>query len=123
MKILEFAFVAYCVSDMKRAREFYEGVLGLKPNDETNEEDAHWVEYEIGPHVLGIGKAPFMTPGGDGCAVTLEMEDLDESLAYLKDKGVNFAVEPFETPVCRGAIITDPDGNKIGIHKRKKKAE
>src|SRR6059036_3286592 len=28
----EIAFVAYPVTDMARARKFYEGVLGLKPN-------------------------------------------------------------------------------------------
>jgi catechol 2,3-dioxygenase-like lactoylglutathione lyase family enzyme len=28
----EIAFVAYPVTDIARARKFYEGVLGLKPN-------------------------------------------------------------------------------------------
>jgi catechol 2,3-dioxygenase-like lactoylglutathione lyase family enzyme len=30
MEILEIAFVGYSVSDMKRAKGFYEGILGLK---------------------------------------------------------------------------------------------
>jgi catechol 2,3-dioxygenase-like lactoylglutathione lyase family enzyme len=32
MKIKDIAFVCSAVSDMKRARAFYEGILGLKPN-------------------------------------------------------------------------------------------
>jgi hypothetical protein len=32
---------------------------------------------------------------------------------------VQFALEPFDAPACKGAIILDPDGNKLGIHQRK----
>ncbi|HEX3444874.1 MAG TPA: hypothetical protein VHS80_09155 [Chthoniobacterales bacterium] len=38
--------------------------------------------------------------------------------AELKAKSVRFEVEGMETPVCRMAIIADPDDNKITIHKR-----
>ena len=31
LKVIELAFCCYAVTDVKRAREFYEGVLGLKP--------------------------------------------------------------------------------------------
>jgi len=49
MKITEVAFFAYAVSDMKKARAFYEGVLGLKPNSEYDGSgNAQWVEYDIG---------------------------------------------------------------------------
>ena len=34
MKIIDIAFFAYAVSNMKTARAFYEGVLGLSPNSE-----------------------------------------------------------------------------------------
>lgn len=33
MKIIEFAFHGYPVTDLPRARAFYEGVLGLHPSD------------------------------------------------------------------------------------------
>ena len=38
---------------MKRAREFYEGVLGLKPTMESA--GGLWVEYDIGSGTLAIG--------------------------------------------------------------------
>jgi predicted enzyme related to lactoylglutathione lyase len=31
---------------------------------------------------------------------------------------VKFRIEPLTTPVCRMAMIFDPDGNSICIHKR-----
>jgi predicted enzyme related to lactoylglutathione lyase len=40
-------------------------------------------------------------------------------MARLKSLGVNVFMDTFDTPVCRCAMITDPDGNKLMIHKRK----
>ena len=31
LKVTELAFCCYAVTDIQRARDFYEGVLGLKP--------------------------------------------------------------------------------------------
>jgi catechol 2,3-dioxygenase-like lactoylglutathione lyase family enzyme len=39
MKGIELAFCCYAVTDMERAREFYEGVLNLTPTTVTNNED------------------------------------------------------------------------------------
>jgi catechol 2,3-dioxygenase-like lactoylglutathione lyase family enzyme len=35
----EIAFVAYPVTDIARARKFYEGILGLKPNAPVKSEE------------------------------------------------------------------------------------
>lgn len=44
---------------MNKARPFYEGVLGLKPNSEYDGSgNPNWVEYDIGTSTLGIGCAP-----------------------------------------------------------------
>ncbi len=32
--------------------------------------------------------------------------------------GVSLLGEPFQGPIYRGAFFLDPDGNKLGIHKR-----
>ena len=34
----------------------------------------------------------------------------------LKAKGVQIKLEPFATPVCRMAIVLDPEGNAVGLH-------
>jgi len=120
MKIVEFAFVAYPATDLARSRAFYEGVLGLTSATSFSDGGQFWIEYEIGPHTLGLGNEPFLKPSGDGPHLVLEVEDFEETIRHLKRHQVTFALEPFDaTPGCRAAIIVDPDGNKLGIHKRK----
>lgn len=119
MKICEIAFSCYPVTDMERARGFYEGLLGLRPTMDHKMENGHWVEYDIGPSTLAIGKAEGMTPSPDGCSVALEVEDFDAAIDELRAAGVEFAFGPLETPVCHMAFVRDPDGNAIGIHRRK----
>ena len=48
-----------------------------------------------------------------------EVADLDAFVKTLKGKSVTFVMDILETPVCRMAVISDPDGNHITIHKRK----
>ncbi len=117
MKILEFAFIAYPVTDIAaRARAFYEDVLGLTCTTALTTSDSF--EYEIGPHTLLIGSHPKLKPSSDGPCLALEVEDFDEAIAHLKKHNVTFLGEPWQSPICRGAFLLDSDGNKIGIHKR-----
>jgi hypothetical protein len=44
LKVIELAFACYAVTDMKRARAFYEDVLGLKPSTVKNSEHGQWTE-------------------------------------------------------------------------------
>jgi predicted enzyme related to lactoylglutathione lyase len=120
LKITEIAFTCYPVTDMARARKFYEGVLGLKPTMQVGEAGGmQWTEYDIGAGTLSLGAgAPDWKPRSDGCSVGLEMENFDAAIAHLKTAGVKFKMEPFPTPVCHMAMISDPDGNTICIHKR-----
>ena len=120
MKITEIAFSSYPVTDIARARAFYEGVLGLDAT--MNHEIAgggHWIEYDIGTGTLGIGRMEGWKPSGDGCTVALEVDDFESAIAALKSAGTPFGMAPFETPVCHMAMVKDPDGNTLIIHKRK----
>ncbi len=119
MKINEIAFSVYPVTDMEKARSFYEGILGLSATMDHKMEEGHWVEYDIGEGTLAIGVAPGMTPSSDGCSVSLEVEEFDQAISELKEAGVEFNFGPIETPVCHMAFVRDPDGNSVGIHKRK----
>lgn len=115
--ITEIAFTGTPVTDIKRAREFYEGVLGLKPAMESA--GGMWVEYEIGNGTFGIGcYGNVWKPSPDGTCIAFEVDDLDAETARLKSRGVKFSMDVTPTPVCRFAIICDPDGNRILIHKR-----
>jgi catechol 2,3-dioxygenase-like lactoylglutathione lyase family enzyme len=118
IKITEVAFTCYAVSDMPRSRAFYERILGLTPGTVEDTEYGVWVEYELGPHTLTLGNSPGFAPSKDGATAGLEVEDFDAAIADLKQKEVRFRIEPFNTPVCRMAMILDPDDNTLIIHKR-----
>ena len=122
MKITNLAFVGTPVTDMKRARSFYEGVLGLKVSEEMM--GGKWVEYGLGNNTLAIASVGDQwVPSDQGTGAALEVDDFEEAIKYLKDRQVTFAVEPYESPCCHMAIIQDPDGNNIVIHKLKPENE
>jgi predicted enzyme related to lactoylglutathione lyase len=116
----EIAFTAYPVTDIVRARKFYEGILGLKPNAPLKTEDQKWIEYNIGPGTLGIGCSPQWKPSADGPSLALEVEDFDAAVATLREHKVPIIIGPQESPLCFMATVQDPDGNKLTLHKRKK---
>jgi predicted enzyme related to lactoylglutathione lyase len=121
MKVTEIAFSCYPVTDMARARNFYEQVLGLKVAMAHGEPGGmQWTEYDLSNGTLSLGSGvPGWEPTSQGCSVTLEVENFALAITHLKSNGVKFKMEPFPTPVCEMAFIFDPDGNTVGIHKRK----
>jgi predicted enzyme related to lactoylglutathione lyase len=117
MKATNIAFTGIPVTDMKRARAFYEGALGLKPSAESGE---IWIEYALGNDTLAIGSVGDQwKPSTDGTSVAIEVDDFEGAIKDLKAANVTFAAEGIESPVCRMAVVQDPDGNKIIIHKLK----
>ena len=122
MKVKRLAFVGIPVTDMKRARAFYEGVLGLKVSEEMM--SGKWVEYSLGNNTLAIASVGSeWLPSDQGTGAALEVENFDEAVKWLKDRHVSFVVEAYESPCCWMAIIKDPDGNNIVIHKLKPENE
>lgn len=122
MKINEIAFIAYPVSDIKKSRFFYEDVLGLKVGEFDHEMEGmpgkYWIEYDIGGSAFAISNA-WDPSGQSGPSVAFEVDDFERSMEMLKEAGVNIMGERVDSPVCCFALITDPDGNAITIHKRK----
>jgi predicted enzyme related to lactoylglutathione lyase len=115
MKVKEIGFVAIPVTDVLRARKFYEEVLGLKKSGEFLE--GRWIEYGVGKDTLAIANVgDTWTPSDQGTGAALEMEDFEVAIAELRKANVPFAADPFETPVCHMAVVQDPDGNKLMIH-------
>ncbi len=111
------AFVTYPVKNMKAARAFYEGPLGLKVT--ANWQD-QWVEYDIGAGTLAITVADEThKPGVHGPTIGLEVTNFEKMLEHLKQQSIAPIAPPFDTPVCRGCIIRDPEGNEIILHARK----
>ena len=109
------------VTNLERAKQWYQDVLGLKP--------AH---YEAPGHFAlngGGGTIVVIYERGaskaDHTLASFEVEDLDAAVADLKQKGVKF--EDYDFPGLktvngiatigswRGGWFKDPDGNIFGI--------
>jgi len=119
--VREVAFTGYPVRDMARAREFYGGLLGLEEAWVIEEDGAvHWVEYAVGGATVALARASeAWRPGPDGAGVCLEVGDLDAAVARLREAGVSIPMPIGEFPLCRMAVIADPDGNGICLHQKK----
>ena len=113
----EIAFVVYPVREPQTAKKFYAEVLGLK--ESANWQD-QWIEFDIGSGTLAITNGfTQIQAGAKGAMAAMEVDDLDQVLAQLKPQSVPLVGDPWDTPVCRGAIIADPDGNMILLHQKK----
>ncbi len=122
MKILELAFTGYPVNDMARARQFYEGVLGLTLSRAFGDkQNPTWAEYDIGAGCLAIitGAGDKWPPADAGPAAALEVDDFEGYVKKCRDAGVTFRWEPQESPMCWMAVVLDPDGNRLVLHHRK----
>lgn len=113
------AFSMYPVTDMKRARKFYEEDLGLKVAKDYHGE---WIEYYLWENCFAITNKTDIRPSAEsGGSVALEVQDVDEFVKELRKKGIRIKTEPFSTPACRMAVIVDPEGNALTLHQRKRK--
>ena len=83
--ITEIAFTGSPVTDIKRAREFYEGVLGFKPSMESA--GGMWIEYEIGNGTFAIGcYGDQWKPSKEGTGIAFEVDDFDAEITRLKSR-------------------------------------
>jgi len=119
------AFTMYPISDVARARRFYEETLGLKRGSMGNQGDNYWIEYDLpAGGCLALtnftGEQPSDSAGG---TIALAVEDIEQLMADLKSKGVKFKSDIIHSPVCRMAVCLDSEGNSILLHQLKPKAK
>ena len=114
--IKQLAFCLYPVSDIPKARHFYENVLGLKLSHNFQDQ---WLEYDIDGFTLAVCTADQEhPPGKHGPVIALEVLDINKMVIQLKSAGVAFIKEVSSTPVCNIAIIADPAGNELILHQK-----
>jgi catechol 2,3-dioxygenase-like lactoylglutathione lyase family enzyme len=110
------------VSDLDRARTFYEEKLGLKTKDEWGGEGA---TLKSGDTLINLYRSEFAGTN-KATALTFQVDDIDEEVSELKEKGVFF--EHYDLPGLepRGdlyvgengfktAWFKDPDGNILSL--------
>jgi predicted enzyme related to lactoylglutathione lyase len=124
IQVTAFAFTFYPVTDLARARGFYEGLLGLKPGTTWEADGIGWIEYELGDGCLAITNSARdrSAPCPNGPTLTLEVADLTAAMAALHAAGIRTVMEVQDFPSCSFAVVLDPDGNALGLHRRKSQA-
>ena len=112
------------VKDLGKAQKFYEQTLGLKRVGEMGDEA---VTYKSGATTLVVYRSEF---GGTnkGTAALWEVDDVDETVKELKDKGVKF--EHYDLPgltrkgdvhlggPVKVAWFKDPGGTILSVQSR-----
>ncbi len=121
IEVTEIAFTAYPITDVPRARAFYEGLLGLKPTMLMEEAACTWIEYDVGAATLAITNmaADKWEPSHDGPSVALEVKNFPATMQALREAGVPIMIDSMESPGCFLSVVSDPSGNTVTIHKRK----
>jgi hypothetical protein len=88
MKIVEIAFTGYPVTDIQRARAFYEDVLKLESTRTFESGDRHWTEYDLGPSTFAISNmsSEDWKPSNDGPASLSSIMSEAEKYAFVTTK-------------------------------------
>ncbi len=117
----ELAFIGYPVTNFISARKFYGEILGLKETGSFEHEgELGWLEYDLAGQTLALAKASEQwKPDPNGGGACLEVEDLDAAIAHLQKHQASIVMEIQDYPICRMALVADPDGNTIALHQRK----
>ena len=113
------------VSDLDRARQFYEQKLGLVPREEADEDQGVHYPCADGTRIF-VYLSPAHAGMSEGTVAGWLVDDLDQTMDELASRGVEF--ERYDQPGLktdergvfdagrfRPAWIKDPDGNNRAL--------
>ena len=98
-------------ADVSKSAEFYRR-LGLV---QIVEDLPHYARFECpdGDATFSIERVD-QPPGNSEIVVYFECEELDSTVASLRERGIHFDAEAQDQPwLWREAYLKDPDGNRI----------
>jgi predicted enzyme related to lactoylglutathione lyase len=104
--------IVYHVADLEAARRWYSETFGITPYFD----EPFYVGFDIGGFELGLDPAADEYTEGTHNITYWQVDNLDEALNQLRQRGVTVVQEPNDVG---GGIITasiaDPFGNVIGL--------
>lgn len=117
-----FCWLDLAASDSGRARAFYEGMFGWRPERHTANGGelfrlAHQGEligsmYQLRPRELAGGVPSHWTP-------YVAVDDIEEMVSRAKALGGDVVVEPFSVDgMARVSLLTDSVGSLVGLWER-----
>jgi catechol 2,3-dioxygenase-like lactoylglutathione lyase family enzyme len=115
------AHATIAVSDLDRAKKFYEGTLGFKSMDERSD----GVRYETGGGTWFLVYPSQFAGTAKSTYMTFEVDDVEVAVKELRDRGIVFEDYDFpglktvdgiaEIQGVKGAWFKDPDGNILAV--------
>jgi catechol 2,3-dioxygenase-like lactoylglutathione lyase family enzyme len=118
------AHATIAVTDIDRAKKFYEEILGFQ----TIEDRSDGVTYQAGGGTWFLVYPSQFAGTNKATCMTFEVSDLDAAVKELRDRGVVFEEYDFpglktldgiaEIQGERGAWFKDPDGNILAVGQR-----
>lgn len=112
------------VTDLKRARDYYENKLGLKADASMTDDMGVLYNCGAGTNLYLYVRSNAST--ADNTQVSFKVEDIEKTIEELSDKGVSF--EHYDMPglktnekgvaemgPVKSAWFKDPDGNILSI--------
>jgi catechol 2,3-dioxygenase-like lactoylglutathione lyase family enzyme len=116
------AWATIAVSDLNRAKNFYEGTLGFKA---SHEDPNMGILYDAGDGTKFLVYPSQFAGTSQSTCVTFDVGDFDVTMKDLREKGITF--EEYDLPYMKtvdgvaefagmkGAWFKDPDGNILAI--------
>jgi len=117
----ETAVATLAVTDLARAKQFYQGKLGLTPIDSEGDQV---IVFKCGDSKINVYRSQYAGTN-EATALTWSVNDVDATVRELKDKGVAF--EHYDVPGLKqagdihvaggmkAAWFKDPDGNILSV--------
>jgi catechol 2,3-dioxygenase-like lactoylglutathione lyase family enzyme len=117
MRVERTDFISVPVTDVQRAAQFYGETLGLPQIAQRG-----FPEFQLGENVsvylIRLEDVGSAFSGPHTAHVALRVADVAETRRELESRGVAFEGETLDTGVCHMAFFSDPDGNKLMLHRR-----
>ncbi len=102
------ANITVMVADLDRSINFYTNVLGMKLKNRFGD---HWADIEAPGLSIGLHPTKQRISPSNNLQIGLRVENLEESMALLKESGLQFSQGDDQN--VRLAGFKDPDGNSL----------
>jgi predicted enzyme related to lactoylglutathione lyase len=93
---------------------FYEQVLGVTTTT-ADMGESKYTMFQVGGKEVGGTMPPQMAGVPNHWHVYFAVADADATAAKIKQLGGSVLVEPFDTPIGKMAVVTDPQGATFSL--------
>jgi len=101
-------------ADLKRSRDFYRDVLGLRVK---NDKSPHWVDFDLGNGATLVlhPKTELVAVRPGSLQLGFNVDNVDTFIADCASLNVPVFQDPYDESFGRIAIIGDPDGYPVQV--------